>query len=400
MRVLFVSPFLPYPPVAGGHAQIWSWMTHLATWHELAFVGFYEREAEAENVPTVAELCAETRARLRKPTPHAYSSFAQIPASVSEYASRELAADLREACGSFRPEVVQFLSMPMAQYAGAVGSAATVVTALEIGTLALARRIPVTSGFARWQVRLERLRTLRYEAHAFARAAGVVTMSESDSRTARRLVPGATVTAVPPGVEAEAFAPRARRPEPGAVLYVGHMEHYPNVDGLLFLYREVWPLVRRGFSQAHLTVAGYGTREELARVAPEVLGAMEADASVELAGFVPDLKGLMDRQAVMVAPLRLGGGVRNKVIEAMAAGLPVVTTRVGAEGLAVQPDREVLIADEPAAFAEGVVRVLGDADLQQRLGEAGRRLVARDHDNRALARRLEGALVRALGERG
>ena len=397
MRILFVSPFLPYPPAAGGHAQIWAWMTRLAPRHELAFVGFYERELEAENVPQVEKLCVATRARLRKPTPHAYWSIAQIPFAVSEYFCVALAEDVRQTCLTFRPDVVQFLSPSMAQYQRFITRTPAVVTVLELGFVAAARRIAACTGFARLRARCEWVRMLRYETVAFRHAHHVITMSEREADMVCAVAPRAQVTAVAPGLDRDAFAPRERRPRPGRVLYLGLMEHYPNLDGLLLLYRDIWPLVRRDCPAAHLTVVGKGAREELARVAPDVLLAMEADESVELAGFVPDLRALLDTHAVMAAPLRLGGGVRNKVIASMAAGLPVVTTRRGAEGLSVRSDRELLIADGPQEFTRQLVRLLGDADLQQRLGQAGRELVAREHDNDALARRLEQALAQVAG---
>jgi glycosyltransferase involved in cell wall biosynthesis len=177
------------------------------------------------------------------------------------------------------------------------------------------------------------------------------------------------------------------------------MEHYPNLDGLLHLYRDIGPAVRKAMPTARLTIAGGGTREELARVAPEALAQMERDASVEIAGFVPDLLGLMDSCVALAAPIRLGSGVRNKVIEAMAAGLPVVTTSVGGEGLAVEHGRELLLADGAEGFAQELLRLLKDPGLQSRLSAAGRDLVARDHDNERLVERLEHALMRAVGER-
>jgi glycosyltransferase involved in cell wall biosynthesis len=177
------------------------------------------------------------------------------------------------------------------------------------------------------------------------------------------------------------------------------MEHRPNLDGLLLLYRDIWPRVVKEAPQAALTVAGSGAREELARAAPETLAAMAADPSVRLAGFVPDLQALMDETAVMAAPLRLGGGARNKVIESLALGLPVVTTSRGAEGLSVRSDRELLIAEGAEEFARQLVRLLGDAELQTRLAAAGRELAAREHDNETLAARLERALAQAVGVR-
>jgi len=399
VKVLFVSPFLPYPPVAGGHRQVWTWLTRLAKKHEAAFVGFYERETEAPNADELSQHCLHVRVRLRKPTPHASSSFAQLPRWVTEFASQELAGDVADVTRSFHPDVVQFLHSNMAQYRRYTDGAAAVVTALDIAFVAHRRRIALSQGLERLRARLEWLRMLRHEAAMFARADHVIAVSERDAETIRSVARHDRVTAVPPGVDKEQLVPRERRPEPGRVLYLGHMEHYPNLDGLLYLYRSVWPHLRHAHPNVKLIVAGGGTREELKRAAPDTLTRMERDATVEIAGFVPDLEAAMDGSAAMAAPLRLGSGVRNKVIEAMAAGLPVVTTHLGAEGLAVESGRQLLIADEPAAFARELVRLLKDPHLQGRLSEAGRKLVARDHDNDRVVARLEKALLRAVGER-
>ncbi len=399
MRILFVSPFLPYPPVAGGHRQIWSWLTRLARDHEVAFVGFFEREPEAENAAEIGRLCAETRVTLRRPTPHGYGSFAQIPRAVAEFFSEDLAEEVRSAARGFRPDVVQFLATNMAQYHGCAGETPSVVTALDISFVAHRRAIAARRGVDRLRARCEWLRMLRYESAAFRGADHVIAVSAHDADIVKAVAGHDRVTPVPPGVDRGETAPREREPAPGSVLYVGHMEHYPNLDGILFLYREIWPHVRYAYPKARLTVAGGGTREELARAAPETLARMERDPSVELAGFVPDLQDLMDATAVMAAPMRLGSGVRNKVIESMAAGLPVVTTRRGAEGLAVSHERELLIADEPQAFAGELVRAFKDGELRSRLSQAGRELVVRDHNNDRLAKRLEYALVRAARAR-
>lgn len=397
MRVLFVSPFLPYPPIAGGHAQVWSWIRRLSRSHETAFVGCYEREAEAEGIGELARHCALVRAQLRRPTPHAYQSFAQLPQWVTEFFFVELARELARVARGFRPEVVQFLATNMAQYERVLPRGARVVTALDIVSVAYRRRITAVQGVGRLQARLDWLRMLRYETRVFRRAHHVIAVSAHDARIIQALAPRARVTPVPPGVEPDQLAPRRRAPVAGHVLFVGYMEHRPNLDALLHLYQDIWPRVRRACPEARLTVAGHGTREELARAAPRALAAMEQDSSVELAGFVPDLPGLMDRTAALAAPLRLGAGVRNKVVEAMAAGLPVVTTSRGAEGLTVGHERELLIADEPEGFARQLVRLLQDEALQRRLSAAGRTLVAQEHDNERLARRLERALMEAAG---
>ncbi len=399
MRILFVSPFLPYPPIAGGHRQIWGWLTRLSRSHEIAFVGFYERESEAANTAEVTRHCAVIRTRLRQPTPHAYCSFAQAPRLVSEFYSEQLAQDIREVAAEFRPDVVQFLHTNMGQYRTCVSNAAVVVTALDIAFVAHRRRIAVKAGIERLQARFEWLRMLRYETALFRQADHIITMSEHDAGIVRAVAKHCRITVAPPGVEPEQLATRQRNPQPGRVLYLGHMEHFPNLDGLLYLYNDIWPAVRREMPGARLTIAGSGTREELARVTPETLVRMDRDPTVEIAGFVPDLYTLMDQCAVMAAPLRLGSGVRNKIIEAMAAGLPVITNHLGAEGLAVEHERELLIAqsEEAGGFTRELIRLLGDSQLQSRLSATGRELVARYHDNTCIVKRLEHALMRAAG---
>lgn len=399
MRILLVSPFLPYPPMAGGHAQIWGWLRRLAQKHEVAFAGFCEREADASGVEEIARRCTLVRVRLRCPTAHAYTSFAQVPRWVTEFYSAELARDVHRVVREFRPDVVQFLSTNMAQYQQAARGPARVVTALDLSFLAHQRRIAATAGWERVQARLEWLRMLRYERTIFQQADRVIAVSAREARVIEAIAPRARTTVIPPGVDAELLAPRTRRPTAGRVLYLGHMEHYPNLDGLLFLYREIWPRVRQSYPAARLIVAGGQTHEQMARVAPGTLAQMERDTSVELRGFVLDLQGLMDETAAMAAPLRLGSGVRNKVVEAMAAGLPVVTTTRGAEGLSVAHERELLIADDFEDFARQLVRLLQDTPLQERLSDAGRNLARREHNNDELAGRLELALTEAVEAR-
>ena len=397
MRILMVSPFLPYPPVAGGHAQVLHWIRRLSRDHELAFVGFYEREREAQHCGKLREHCRVVKARLRAATPHAYGSFSQLPRLVTEFYARELAADIAAVASGFQPDVVHFLSTNMAQYRRFVKGVPAAVTALDIAFVAHERRIAAVPGLARLRARCEWMRMLRYETAVFRRSQHVIAVSDREAGIVEAVAPATPVTAVPPGVDPQLLAPRRRHPVPGSVLYVGHMEHYPNLDGLLFLYGEIWPEVVRACPEARLTVAGTGAREELARVAPDVLAAIQGDESVTLAGFLPDLQGTMDATSAMAAPMRLGSGVRNKVIESIAAGLPVVTTRRGAEGLAVTHQRELLMADDAKAFAAELVRLLREGELQQKLSAAGRELAVRQHSNEELAKRLEHALAATAG---
>jgi polysaccharide biosynthesis protein PslH len=190
---------------------------------------------------------------------------------------------------------------------------------------------------------------------------------------------------VPNGVDVGWFAPRAddglalRR----GLLFAGTMDYGPNVDGAVFFCREVWPKIREADPDVTLTIAG-------ARPAPEVL-ALGTLPGVTVKGFVEDMRPCLWQAAVSVVPLRGGGGTRLKILEAMAAGAPVVSTSIGAEGLEVADGENIVLADRPDHFAEEVVALLRDAERGKKLCTAARQMVESCYDWAAIAPRLDAA---------
>ena len=165
-------------------------------------------------------------------------------------------------------------------------------------------------------------------------------------------------------------APQVFAPAATEILFVGGFDHEPNLDGILWLVENIWPRVLESVADAHLSIVG-------SRPRPEILALNEVQG-VEVRGYVSDseLAQLLRQTAVSIAPLRYGAGMKGKVVEALAAGLAVVTTTVGAQGLGAVAGEHLLIANEPDAFAQCVVELLGDAPKRQKLGAAGQSLVA------------------------
>ncbi|HJW48304.1 MAG TPA: glycosyltransferase family 4 protein, partial [Candidatus Limnocylindria bacterium] len=214
--------------------------------------------------------------------------------------------------------------------------------------------------------------------------------SPRDEATIRSVLPRALTAVVPNAVDTAFFSPGAKPRERGTILFYGTLSYYPNLDGLLFFLREVMPLVRRDYPSARLKVVGADPPEALRRFETR---------DVAFTGFVPDLRPHLASASVVIAPLRIGGGTRLKVLEAMAMAAPLVSTSLGAEGIAVTSGREVLLADTAETFAADVVRVLRDETLAAELGGAGRRLIETSYDWRASARALEALYRRAVPAR-
>jgi sugar transferase (PEP-CTERM/EpsH1 system associated) len=222
-------------------------------------------------------------------------------------------------------------------------------------------------GWRRALLALESRKMRRYEARACERARLTIAVSDADCRLLAAAAPRARVRAVPTGVDVDYFAPDGVAEIPGRLVFTGSMDWYPNEDGIAHFIENVLPRVRRQMPAASLTVVG---RNPSAR-----LRAAAAAAGVEVTGLVDDVRPHMANAAVYVVPLRIGGGTRLKIFEALSMAKAVVSTTVGAEGLPLTPDRHFLRADEPAEFAAAVTSLLRDAERRRVLGAAGRRLV-------------------------
>jgi glycosyltransferase involved in cell wall biosynthesis len=213
-------------------------------------------------------------------------------------------------------------------------------------------------------------RLRRFERWACLSADVITAVSEADAASLRRLAPGRPVTVIPNSIDLEQYqAPPPESVPPFDLVFVGKMDYRPNVDAALWFAGEIWPLVRRARPLVTWAIVGQKPHPRL-----EPLRALPG---VTITGRVEQVMPYVAGARVAIMPLRLGSGTRLKLLEAMAAAKAIVSTSAGAAGYPVQSGRELILADEPAAFAEAILRLLDDHTLASRLGIAGRELAAR-----------------------
>jgi polysaccharide biosynthesis protein PslH len=220
----------------------------------------------------------------------------------------------------------------------------------------------------RWLLALEWRKMRRYESRACADAALTLAVSEVDQRSLATDAGGARIETIPTGVDTQFFHPRPASEAFGHLVFTGSMDWYPNEDGILAFLEGAWPQIRERVPTAALTVVGRNPRPRLTRAAAVAGG-------VTVTGTVDDIRPFVARAALYVAPLRVGGGTRLKLFEALAMGKAVVATRLAAEGLPMVPGKHYVAADNPAELAAAVVELLADPRRRAELGAAGRRLV-------------------------
>ena len=206
----------------------------------------------------------------------------------------------------------------------------------------------------------------RREAAACSSVDLTIAVSEPDRRALSDLARGARITAVPTGVDTVYFAPGGRPEVSARLVFTGSMDWHPNEDAVLYFSETILPRIRAQIPEVSFTVVGRNPGPRLERL---------TRLGVTVTGSVPDVRPFVDEAALYVVPLRAGSGTRLKIFEAMAMAKAVVSTTIGAEGLAVTSGREIVIADDPDEFAHAVTSLLRDPDTRQRLGHAGRELV-------------------------
>jgi glycosyltransferase involved in cell wall biosynthesis len=196
------------------------------------------------------------------------------------------------------------------------------------------------------------------------------------------------ITVIPIAVDTDEVAPVTRQPGADHILHIGTMYWPPNVDGILWFIQQVYPQIRAKRPQTIFDVVG-------ARPPQEIMDLSGNGTGVNVTGYVPDPTPYRQQAGLMVVPLRAGGGMRVKILEALAQGLPIVSTTLGCEGIAVTHGQNILIADTPHEFAQAVLRLLDNPQFAAELGCNGRRLAEQLYDYRQVCQPLETIYSRA-----
>ncbi len=390
MQVLLLTQVLPYPPDSGPKVKTWNVLKYLARQHEVTLVSFVRGDQLAE-VERLRRYCraVHTVPMMRSPIHDGLALLRSLSIGQPWMMVRDDRGAMRQLVDRLatttRFDVVHADQLNMAQYAVRVPGARKVLDAHNALWL-LYKRLAATMRPGPRRRLLERdWRLLKdYEGRLVREFDEVLAVSDEDKAA---LLEAAgqprDITVIPIAVDTDEILPVTRHETANHLLHIGTMYWPPNIDGMWWFIREVYPLIRARRPEVILDVVG-------ARP-PEDLLALNGDGKgVNVAGYVPDPAPYLERAGVFIVPLRAGGGMRVKILEALARGLPLVTTTLGCEGIAVEHGRHVLIADTPEAFARETLHLLENRALADELGRNGRRLVEDLYDYRAACRPLDG----------
>ena len=392
MRILFLTETIPYPLDSGGRIKTYHTLRALSGEHDVHCHAFIRSAAEQRHAAALEPYCASLTLHLRPGGPGreagalARSVATRVPFTVARHFSRDVRAELKRECRARQFHAAYYDHLSMLEYAGSLTLPA-VHDAHNI-EFELVRRYAATLGRSPVRLLVEREWRLleRYERSRYARCRLIFAVSERDAAGIRALAGGRVdVRVVPIAIDARGMTPLGPRPAAPGVLYVGGLHWPPNADAVSYFVREIWPLIRRETPGATLTVVG---RDDVP--AGEALRKTEG---VRLTGRVEDVEPYFAQARVFVVPLRSGGGMRVKILEALARGLPVVSTTVGYEGIDAIPGEHLLAADDAPSFARQVKRVFDHDGVAASLARAGRDLALERYDAAAAGGRLRRILA-------
>jgi GT2 family glycosyltransferase len=382
LAVLFVSPYAICPPVHGGGVFMYQTVRELARLCDLHLIVLLDHERERDAHAELDRICASTEYVVRlvgrqkalgSPEPHA----------PREFRNRDLAWLIHRQIYTRYIDVLQLEYLVMGQYAGQFHHIPSILFEHDLYFQSIARRLPyMRSARERTVSRWEYLRAIRYELKLLPRLDRIQLCSRDNAEYLQSFLPqlnGRLDDGYRAGIDTLGYEFRASGREPYTLLFLGSFRHLPNVEALQWFLLEVFPRIRKEEPRARLVIVGSD---------PPPRHSLRDAEAIEMIGFVEDVREPLMRYSLFVCPILAGSGVRVKLLEAFAAGIPVVSTRMGAEGLAEKDGEICALADDPEAFAGHVVRLLRFPEEAEALARRARAEVVAKRDMRAMTERL------------
>jgi len=390
MRILWVKGGKLLPVDTGGKIRSYNLLKQLAARHEVTLLSYYDGQRDAGYETEIVEHFSRAVAiSTGRPDSSAIDYlrhlFSPAPYAVTKFTSVRAGALVREwmADDSFDVAVCDFLSASL--NFPAEMRTPTVLFQHNVESVLWRRQADYEPNLIkRIAFKLEAAKMIRYETEAVNRFDHVIAVSENDREKMARMTERSRITVVPTGVDLDAYRQQQSNDstEP-VVVFTGSMDWEANIDGVEYFCSEIWPRVLKAVPGARFRIVGRNPHPRVQALASD---------SIEVTGTVQSVIDHLKEAAVFVVPLRIGGGTRLKIYEAMAMGKAVVSTSVGAEGLDVEDGRDIMLADTVPSFADSIIKLLCDRQARKRIESAAARLAAR-FDWSVIADRFEQVLA-------
>ena len=377
MKILMLTPYLPYPLLSGGQTRSYNLIKNLSGKHEITLFSLIKHESEKKYVGELKKYCKKVKVFKRSQSPWTLrnivlTGFGPYPFLVIRNLVQKEREAIKKELSTDKYDLIHaetFYVMPHIPRTEIPVLLVEQTVEYLVYKHYVEERAPL---FMRPLLWIDIFKLRFWETYYWKRAKKVVAMSDSDKRQMRELVHGLDIDVVPNGIDIDYFSEKERKEaHPQRILYVGNFSWLQNIEAVEILTSTVWTKIKKEIPKAKLWIVGMNMTDEIR--------ALQEREDIEITEGIPDIRDAYRKASVLVAPIEGPGGTRLKVLEAMASGLPVVTTPVGAEGLGVKDGKHALIKSNYKELATSAVKVLKNEKLAKNLGESGKKFVEKNY---------------------
>jgi len=378
MKILFVPKELPHGRVIGGPIIVYNRIKYLSRRHQIGLASFI-REEDHQYLGTLEPYLSELELMaypLSRNTLRRIGDFffSEVPPYMCNTKSSEMRDAVAKMTQRSNYDVIIAEYSVMGQYLyknpGISPRTKRIISCHECYTIARKKVLDLYGIFSirGLEAMLELYRLEAYEFAMYRDVDKIITLTPQEREGLLGYAPDLAINVVPHGVDTEKFTPVSPEQQEMSVAFLGNYPHDPNRDAVIHFIEDIWPYLKRTLPGIKFYVIGRDPT-------PDILTATKQDRDIVVTGTVEDVRDYLGKVKVFVAPIRLGKGFRGKILEAMAMAIPVVTTSLGAEGIPAEDMNNIVIANDPKTFVDGVVRLFKDDELYERLSRNSRQLV-------------------------
>lgn len=387
MRILFLSYWFPYPPSNGSRIRIFNFIKALSVKHDVYLISQLQRDSSPSNAEALSNFCKvillypET-VRKRNSLRLYFGFLSNRPRSIYAKHDPVFQKKVKDAIAEIEPECIVVSTVDVVEYI--LGEASSPIVFIdhncEFGVL---KRAADLSDNTLQKIRLSMSwkKFARWEADIIRRLDCTIMPTQEDKQRMLDFAPDlANIVVIPNAADTEYFDPKKWSPDSHLLVYNGALTYKANLDAVLYYSREIYPILVKKYPNIILKVTGRYDNVDVS----ELL----ACPGIDLTGYINDIRDILYRSAICIVPLRHGGGMRLKIPEAMAAGVPVVTSTMGAEGLEYSAGEHLLLADSPQEFADAIDNLLADRKLTEVIRANGRKLIEEKYSWNIVSKRF------------
>ncbi len=393
MRVLFLRGKLPYPLDNGASIRTYNLLKEACKKHEISLLTFQDSNEDPEKKKLLLEFCTKV-ILVPRHLKNSWSGtilglgknlFQRYPYSVAVSCSRGMIESISSELKNSKYDLVHADTLPISSNLLGLETPPRILNQHNVENVILWRKFSVQTNFIPkkfWHSQWKKM--YDFEKKACSSFDRIIAVSIEDQKKMKQMAPEVPVDVVPNGVDIDYFSPKEHTGNKQGLVFTGSLDWYPNEDGILYFLKDILPIILAKVPDINFAIVGKNPSARLARGCKD-------HKNIILTGWVKDVRPYLHNSSVLVVPLRIGGGTRLKILEALAAGIPIVSTSIGAEGIEIQPGKEILIGDTPDEFASQVMRLMADQELRKKLVMEGKKLVMEKYTWEKAAQSLDQA---------